>query len=58
MRNPFPTLSDIEAEHINTVLGAYGNNLAHAAKALGISRSTLYRKLDRTVKPKKKKKSR
>jgi transcriptional regulator of acetoin/glycerol metabolism len=45
-RKPFPTLAEIEAEHIGKVVQAYGENLAHAALALGVSRSTLYRKLD------------
>ncbi len=46
MRGPFPTLEQIEHTHIHTVIDAYGHNLVHAAKALGVSRSTLYRKID------------
>lgn len=44
-KQPFPKLEEVEAEHIDRVLVGYGNNLVHAARALGISRSTLYRKL-------------
>ena len=46
---PFPTLGDIELTHIDKVLQAYGCNFVHAAKALGISRATLYRKVHREV---------
>ncbi len=44
---PFPTISDIEMVHIERVLQAYDYNFVHAAKALGISRATLYRKMHR-----------
>jgi transcriptional regulator with PAS, ATPase and Fis domain len=50
MRSPFLTLEQLENQHIQAVLTAYGHNMAHAAKALGVSRSTLYRKLERTQK--------
>ena len=50
-RKPFPTLAEIEQEHIGRVVQAYGDNLAHAALALGVSRSTLYRKLGQTTQP-------
>ncbi|RYF05227.1 MAG: hypothetical protein EOO40_10460 [Deltaproteobacteria bacterium] len=46
---PFLTLGDIELLHIDKVLQAYGCNFVHAAKALGISRATLYRKVHRDV---------
>lgn len=41
------TLLDVEKRHIATVLNQLQNNHSRAAKALGISRSTLIRKLDR-----------
>ena len=46
---PFPTLGAIEIVHIEKVLQAYQYNFVHAAKALGISRATLYRKMHREV---------
>lgn len=49
MRKAFPTLAEIQQEHIGKVVEAYGGNLAHAALALGVSRSTLYRKLETLV---------
>ena len=39
------TLADIEREHIKFVLGLTDNNYTEAAKKLGISRSTLWRKI-------------
>lgn len=44
-KKPFPTLEEIEEEHIAIVLEAYGYNVTHSAKALGINRSTIIRKL-------------
>jgi two-component system response regulator HydG len=41
------TLQEIEELHIQRVLARHGWNMTHAAKSLGISRSTLWRKLDR-----------
>jgi DNA-binding NtrC family response regulator len=38
-------LGSLELEHIKRVLGSFGGDAARAAKALGISRATLYRKL-------------
>lgn len=38
-------LADIEAGHIRFALAACGGNMAETARRLGISRSTLYRKL-------------
>lgn len=42
---PKKTLSEIERDHIIRVLQEEGNNRSNAAKALGISRSTLHDKL-------------
>ncbi len=39
------TLADVEADHIRQVLAATDGNIKRAATALGIARSTLYRKL-------------
>jgi DNA-binding NtrC family response regulator len=39
------SLSEMEARHIRTVLDALGGNQTQAAEALGISRSTLWRKI-------------
>jgi DNA-binding NtrC family response regulator len=39
------TLSDVEREHITTVFRACRGNIRSAADALGLSRTTLYRKL-------------
>jgi ActR/RegA family two-component response regulator len=41
-----PTLAAVVYEHIDRVLRLLGGELTHAAEALGISRSTLYRKLE------------
>lgn len=43
---PSATLDQIECDAIVAELGRTGNNLTEAAKRLGVSRSTLYRKLD------------
>jgi len=40
------TLADVEGEHIRRVLEHTGANIQRTAKILGISRSTLYAKLD------------
>jgi len=40
-----PTLADVEREHINFVLKLTSHNHTEAAKKLGISRSTLWRKM-------------
>lgn len=41
---PIRTLAEVEDEYIRHVLRRCNNNMAEAAKALGISRATLYRK--------------
>jgi len=48
--NAFPysetmTLSQLEAEHIRRVLAHFAGNVSKAARSLGISRSTLWRKM-------------
>ena len=43
----FPTLSEMEREHILTALRQSDWNCMNAAKLLGIDRSTLYRKIKR-----------
>jgi len=44
--SPHETLAEIEEEHIRRVLKATGANIQQSAKILGISRTTLYSKLD------------
>jgi transcriptional regulator with PAS, ATPase and Fis domain len=44
-KNRIATLAEVEREHIKFVLGAMNRNYTEAAKALGISRSTLWRKM-------------
>lgn len=44
--SPEPTLGSIEKNHIRQILDSVGGNKSLAAKKLGISRRTLYRKLD------------
>ena len=41
------TLAEVEREHALRVVDACGNNLARAARVLGIDRTTLVRKLRR-----------
>lgn len=41
------SLESIERDHIRKVLGLHKNNISKSAKALGISRNTLYRKIGR-----------
>ncbi len=43
--NDIPSLDDIERRHIELVLGETKFNLSHAARVLGIDRTTLYNKL-------------
>ena len=49
MENTDLSLAKVELDHINKVLTMTGGSMTSAAKLLGISRATLYRK----VKPKK-----
>ena len=46
-KNPYDTMDDMEAAHIRTVLAAYGHDIQQTALALGIARSTVYRKMKR-----------
>jgi DNA-binding NtrC family response regulator len=39
------SITDVEAKAIETAINAFGGNLTEAAKALGIGRATLYRKV-------------
>ena len=41
------SIEDVEAFLIKKSLARYGNNVSHAAKALGLSRSALYRRIQR-----------
>lgn len=41
------TLAEVEAQHIRAVMYALKGNKTAAAKALGVDRRTLYRKLER-----------
>lgn len=41
----FPSLRELEREHIERALGLFGGNRTRASKALGISKATLWRKL-------------
>ncbi|MBD3242174.1 MAG: sigma-54-dependent Fis family transcriptional regulator, partial [Chitinivibrionales bacterium] len=41
----FPTLEDMERRHIELALQRFDRNYTEVAKRLGISRSTLWRKL-------------
>jgi len=40
-------LEDVEKEHIINVLNNFAGNISNTAKALGIGRNTLYRKIDK-----------
>ena len=42
---PLQTVQQVEAAHIQTVLAQQGGNVDKAAKALNLSRATLYRRL-------------
>ena len=46
-KNPFETMDSVEAGHIRSVLAAYGHDIQQTAQALGIARSTVYRKMKR-----------
>ena len=41
------TLEDVERDAIRAALAAHGGNVVQAADALGLSRSALYRRLER-----------
>lgn len=43
--HPLPTLAEVEKDLILRALGMYKNDKEHAAKALGLSRRTIYRRL-------------
>ena len=40
-------MDEVEAAHIRSVLAAYGHDIQQTALALGIARSTVYRKMKR-----------
>lgn len=44
---PGSTLDDVERQTIVTMLAKYNNNLSHTAAALGITRQTLYRRMEK-----------
>lgn len=46
-KEPVATLAQVEEAHIRRAIATYGGNLKQVAKALGISRSTLYQKINR-----------
>ena len=41
------SLEDVESSLIKKALARFDGNVSHAAKALGLSRSALYRRLQR-----------
>jgi transcriptional regulator of acetoin/glycerol metabolism len=41
------TLDDVEREAIRAALAEHGGNVVQAARALGVSRSALYRRIER-----------
>jgi DNA-binding NtrC family response regulator len=45
--NQFPTLSELEDRYIRDVLNATGRNKTHAARILGMHRTSLMRRLKR-----------
>ena len=44
-RNKVPKINELEAKAIRGAIQAYNGNLTEAARALGIGRATLYRKV-------------
>ena len=44
--DPFPTMKDVERAHIVRALETFGGNRSRASKALGISKATLWRKIN------------
>ncbi len=49
MQNPAdaPTLTDLERQAITRALAEYNGNISQTAASLGITRQTLYRKLEK-----------
>ncbi|MBD3236612.1 MAG: AAA domain-containing protein [Candidatus Eisenbacteria bacterium] len=45
--SPELSLAEVEARHIEKVIARFGGNLSAAARSLGVSRSTLWRKMKR-----------
>ncbi len=45
---PVPSLSQVEWDHIQRVVDEYEGNISHAAKALGVHRRSLQRKLQKS----------
>ena len=41
------SLEDVEASLVKKAMARYDGNVSHAARALGLSRSALYRRLQR-----------
>jgi transcriptional regulator of acetoin/glycerol metabolism len=41
------SLEDVEGVLIQKAMARYGGNVSHAARALGLSRSALYRRLEK-----------
>jgi DNA-binding NtrC family response regulator len=52
IKNNHMTLKEIEAVYINHILDSFPKNLTKASEILGVSRTTLYRKLKEYGKPK------
>ena len=46
-KEAFPTMDQVEAAHLKAVLDAYGGDIQRTGLALGIARSTVYRKMKR-----------
>ena len=46
-KKAFATKDELEADHIKSVLAAYGRDIQRTAFALGFARSTVYRKMKR-----------
>lgn len=47
---PIPTLDQVEWDHVQRVLADYDGNVTHAAKALGMNRRSLQRRLAKAPK--------
>ena len=46
-KQPYASMDEVEAAHIKSVLAAYGHDIQRTGLALGIARSTVYRKMKR-----------